>query len=89
MGTHQHRQIQYHSFMTASSPYPNAFLSQQAAALAAGTQDRLWHFIETFYHEQGQEHTPYVTQAYLDHIAGQVPSLESYPNGTPTARTAS
>jgi hypothetical protein len=68
--------IQYRSFMTASSPYPNAFVSQQAAALAAGVQGRLWNFIETFYHEQGQEHTRYVTEAYLNGIARQVPGLE-------------
>ncbi len=67
--------IQYRSFMTASSPYPNAFVSQQVAALAAGAQDRLWNFIETFYYEQGQEHTRYVTEAYLDGIAEQVPGL--------------
>jgi predicted DsbA family dithiol-disulfide isomerase len=68
--------LQYRSFMTASSPYPNVFVSQQAAALAAGIQDRLWNFIETFYHEQGQEHTRYVTGAYLASIAGQVPGLD-------------
>jgi protein-disulfide isomerase len=68
--------IQYRSFMTASSPYPNVFVRQQAAALAAGVQDRLWNFIETFYHEQGQEHTRYVTETYLDGIAGHVPGLE-------------
>lgn len=68
--------IQYRSFMTASSPYPNVFVSQQAAALSAGLQDRLWNFIVTFYHEQRQEHTRYVTEAYLAGIAGQVPGLE-------------
>jgi protein-disulfide isomerase len=68
--------IQYGSFMTTSSPYPNVFVRQQAAALAAGVQDRLWNFIETFYHEQGQEHTRYVTEAYLNGIAGQIPSLD-------------
>jgi protein-disulfide isomerase len=68
--------IQYRSFMSASSPYPNVFLAQQAAALAAGVQDRLWNFIETFYHEQGQEHTRYVTRAYLEGIAKQVPGLD-------------
>lgn len=69
--------IQYRSFMTASAPYPNVFVSQQAAALAAGAQDRLWNFIETFYHEQGQEHTRYVTEAYLEGIARQVPGLNA------------
>jgi Thioredoxin len=67
--------IQYRSFMSASAPYPNVFVSQQAAALAAGVQNRLWNFIETFYHEQGQEHTRYVTEAYLEGIARQVSGL--------------
>jgi len=68
--------LQYRSFMSASSPYPNVFVSQQAAALAAGVQGRLWNFIETFYHEQHQEHTGYVTEDYLDNIAEQVPGLD-------------
>jgi len=68
--------IQYRSFMTASSPYPNVFVRQQAAALSAGVQDRLWNFIEAFYHEQGKERTRYVTEAYLDDIAEQVPGMD-------------
>ncbi|HSZ14382.1 MAG TPA: thioredoxin domain-containing protein [Solirubrobacteraceae bacterium] len=68
--------IQYRSSMTASSPYPNVFVRQEDAALAAGAQARLWNFIETFYHEQGQEHTRYVTEAYLADIARQVPGLD-------------
>lgn len=68
--------LQYRSFMTTSSPNPNVFVSQQAAALAAGVQNTLWNFIETFYHEQGEEHTGYVTEAYLDGIASQVPGLD-------------
>ena len=68
--------IQYRSFMTTSSPYPNVFVTQQAAALSAGVQDRLWNFIELFYYEQGQEHTRYVTDAHLDGIAGQIPGLD-------------
>jgi protein-disulfide isomerase len=67
--------IEYRSFMTASSPYPNVFVRQQTAALAAGEQGKLWNFVETFYHEQGQEHTRYATEAYLDGIAGQVSDL--------------
>jgi protein-disulfide isomerase len=51
------------------------FINQQAAALAAGRQDKMWTFVETFYHEQGKEYTPYVTERYLDSIASQVPGL--------------
>jgi hypothetical protein len=67
--------IQYLSLMTASLPYTDVFVKQQAAALAAGVQDRLWNFIGIFYHEQGEEDTRYVTEAYLDHIARQIPGL--------------
>jgi protein-disulfide isomerase len=67
--------IQYRSFMTASLHHPKVFISQQVAALAAGAQDRSWNFIETFYHEQGKEGTPYATEAYLKGIAEQVPGL--------------
>jgi hypothetical protein len=68
--------IQFRSFMTASSPNPTVFIDQQTAALAAGEQDNLWNFIDTFYHEQGREHTRYVTEAYLNNIAEQIPGLD-------------
>lgn len=68
--------IQYRSFMTASSPYPNVFVRQQAAVLAAGIQDRLWNFIEAFYHEQRQEHTQYVIDACLAGVGRQIPGLD-------------
>jgi hypothetical protein len=68
--------IQYRSFMTASSPYPNVFVHQQTAALAAGVQNRLWNFIEIFYHEQRPERTGYVTETYLAGIAGKIPGLD-------------
>ena len=66
--------IQYRSFKT-DTHNPRVFAPQQAAALAAGTQNKMWNFIETFYHEQGKEYTPYVTEQYLDGIASQVPGL--------------
>jgi hypothetical protein len=48
-------------------------VSQQAAALAAGIQDSLSNFIETFYHDQRPEHTRYATVAQLDRIREQIP----------------
>jgi protein-disulfide isomerase len=47
------------------------FREQQVAALAAGKQDKLWHFIDVFYREQGPEFTGYVDEAFLDRIAEQ------------------
>ena len=35
----------------------------------------MWNFIETFYHEQGEEDTGYVTEKYLQGLAQQVPGL--------------
>jgi protein-disulfide isomerase len=47
------------------------FREQQVAALAAGKQGKLWHFIDVFYREQGPEFTGYVDEAFLDRIAEQ------------------
>ena len=44
--------IEYHALQTATRE-PEVFIAQQVAALAAGRQARAWHFIETFYAEQG------------------------------------
>lgn len=41
----------------------------QAAAARAAAQDRLWSFAETFYANQGQENTGYVTQPFVRRIA--------------------
>lgn len=51
-------------------------MAQQVAALAAGRQELAWHFIETFYAEQGEENSGYVTDAYLQGIASQVAGLD-------------
>ena len=66
--------IEYHSLETATRE-PETFKKQQVAALAAGKQDKMWNFIETFYHEQGEEDSGYVTESFIDGIAKQVPGL--------------
>jgi protein-disulfide isomerase len=66
--------IEYRSLETATRE-PEVFQSQQLAALAAGKQGKMWNFIETFYHEQGEEDTGYVTENYIQGIAKQVPGL--------------
>jgi protein-disulfide isomerase len=66
--------IDFLSLQTATDD-PATFTTQQVAALAAGRQNRLWHYVELFYHEQGQEGTGYVTDAYLRGLAQQVPGL--------------
>src|ERR1700683_2730395 len=66
--------IEYRSLETATRE-PEVFKTQQVAALAAGKQDKGWNFIETFYHEQGEEDSGYVTESYLQGIDKQVPGL--------------
>lgn len=67
--------IEYRALQTATHE-PNVFVAQHVAALAAGKQDRAWHFVETFYSEQGEEGTGYVSEAYLEGIASQIPDLD-------------
>jgi protein-disulfide isomerase len=67
--------IEYHSLETATRE-PEVFKLQQVAAYAAGKQDKAWYFIETFYHEQGEEDSGYVTENYIQGIAQQVPGLD-------------
>jgi protein-disulfide isomerase len=66
--------IEYRSLETATRE-PEVFKNQQVAALAAGKQNRMWYFIELFYHEQGEENSGYVTESYLQNLARQVPGL--------------
>lgn len=67
--------IEFHALQTATQA-PEVFMAQQVAALAAGRQERAWHFIETFYAEQGEENSGYVTDAYLQGIASHVTGLD-------------
>lgn len=66
--------IEYRSIRSAT-PNPSTFTTQQVAAQAAGAQDKMWYYVEFFYHEQGQPGTQYVSEKYLQNIARQVPGL--------------
>jgi protein-disulfide isomerase len=66
--------IQYRSMQTATRE-KEIFQTQQTAALAAGKQNRMWYYVELFYHEQGEESSGYVTESYLQGLASQVPGL--------------
>jgi Thioredoxin len=52
------------------------FFRQEAAALAAGRQDKLWNFAMTFAHEQGPRATGYASNEFLTDIATQVPNMK-------------
>jgi protein-disulfide isomerase len=67
--------IEYRSMQTATRTQ-ETFQNQQVAALAAGKQNLMWHYIELFYHEQGEEGSGYVTESYLQGLAAQVPGLK-------------
>jgi protein-disulfide isomerase len=62
--------IEYRSLETATRE-PEEFKNQQVAALAAGKQNKMWQFVELFYHQQGEESSGYVTPAYLEGLARQ------------------
>ncbi|MGH2868366.1 MAG: DsbA family protein [Solirubrobacteraceae bacterium] len=68
-------QVVFKAFQTATQD-PNVFKTQQAAALAAGQQQRFWDYTELFYHEQGTEASGYVNDAYLSGLAKQVAGLD-------------
>jgi len=61
---------------TGNSPNPQVFVPQQAAALAAGDQRLAWNYILLFYHQQGQEGTGYVNDAFLSGLARQISGLD-------------
>jgi protein-disulfide isomerase len=69
--------IVYRSLETATGNGPNSseWVPQQAAAYAAGKQNKAWNFIELFYYEQQSETSSYVNQAFLQGIAQQIPGL--------------
>jgi protein-disulfide isomerase len=66
--------IEYRSLQTATRE-SQTFRTQQTAALATGEQDKMWYYVELFYHEQGEEDSGYVTESYLQGLASQVPGL--------------
>jgi protein-disulfide isomerase len=67
--------IEYLSLETATRE-PEVFHTQQKAAYAAGPQQKAWHYIELFYNSQGQEDSGYVTEAFLQNLAQQIPGLD-------------
>jgi protein-disulfide isomerase len=67
--------IEYRSMQTATRE-ESVFNEQQTAALAAGKQNLMWHYVELFYHQQGEEDTGYVTPTFLRERAEQVPGLD-------------
>jgi protein-disulfide isomerase len=63
--------------METASQDANAgeYTAGQIAARAAGLQNREWYYVLLWYHEQQSEDTPYVTDAFMQGLATQVPGL--------------
>ena len=60
----------YRGVETASSQANGGeYVASQVAARAAGQQHRAWQYIMLWYYEQGDETTPYVTNAFMQNIA--------------------
>ena len=66
--------LEYRSLKTDTAD-EGTFFSQEEAARAAGRQNRMWNFALTFVRQQGQHFTEYANDAFLVHIASQVPEL--------------
>ncbi|HEY4277137.1 MAG TPA: thioredoxin domain-containing protein [Conexibacter sp.] len=62
--------IQYRALETATQD-PTVFQQQQVAALSAGQQNRMWDYVELFYHQQGPEGSGYVNNDFLRTLASQ------------------
>ncbi|HEY6395873.1 MAG TPA: thioredoxin domain-containing protein, partial [Solirubrobacteraceae bacterium] len=60
---------------TCNNAGQQVFTTQQAAAVAAGNQNREWDYVELFYQLQGSETSSYVNDTYLNGLARLVPSL--------------
>jgi protein-disulfide isomerase len=70
--------VDYRSFCTATcNDHSQALFNlQQTAAYAAGKQDLFWYYAELFYHEQQDETSDYVNNAWLTNLAKQIPGLD-------------
>lgn len=67
--------INYRSLQTDTQS-EEIFFDQEIAALAAGRQDRMWHFFLTFVREQRDAQSEYVNNEFLSGIASQIPDLK-------------
>jgi protein-disulfide isomerase len=55
---------------------PDSRTAAEAAA-SAGLQNQLWQFADRFYHDQREENSGYVTDAFVKQVASQVPGVNA------------
>jgi hypothetical protein len=72
---HGKLRIVYRGF-PAETVWSGVFRHQQTAALAAGRQDKLWQYVDFFYHRQGPEYTRYAIAHFLVTMAEDVRGLD-------------
>jgi thioredoxin family protein len=70
-----HVKLEYRSLET-DTYNEETFFQQEAAALAASRQNKMWNYALTFIHEQGKKGANYATDAFLTDVAVQVPGLD-------------
>lgn len=66
--------IEYRSAPSSGNNF-TMFQNEQIAALAAGEQNKMWNYIETFYFEEPDEGKGELPSNYAQSIAAQVPGL--------------
>lgn len=66
--------IEYHSLFSARKSFA-IFREQQAEALAAGEQNKMWNLVEISYFEEPDEGKSELPDNYVQSIAGQVSGL--------------
>jgi protein-disulfide isomerase len=54
----------------------DTFKAESKAALAAGKQNKQWHYVELFYRNQGEENSGYVDGTFLTNLAKATPGLD-------------
>jgi len=60
----------------AETAWPDIYLKQEVAALAAGNQGKAWQYLAFFYHRQGREFTRYAISHFRQAIAEKVRGLD-------------
>jgi hypothetical protein len=73
-------QLRFHAYKTGTA-FPDEFVGEQTAALAAGAQNKLWNYAYTFYDQENHSgsrsvYERYVTGNFLESVAHQVPGLD-------------
>jgi protein-disulfide isomerase len=70
-----HAKLVFRNLQTATQDN-DTFKAEAKAAMAAGKQNKQWHYVELFYRNQGEENSGYVDGTFLTNIAKAIPGLD-------------